>query len=319
MEPGAYAKYKSNTSINVMYDLVIEDNVVRFKSLKCYLELCWKVLEVEDSHAKILFDITCYNISSLKVKEFVFKGSNLAYYRSKDINVSIPCLSRSAIIMLDLTNRSIFYNSKYIGEWFWFIRLEEAKSKKIILVNETYPIGNEEFNTEEKPMLGIYGEGIISPPEKNFAIDLGFIKLPSTRLAVLNAPFIPSPYAGQGLHMLAARLRIYYDLISGIIVKIDLWYVDPKAPKGITPGCYRDSLLLKALNVLGFSSITKLKDQEVIPASIILFDTNIPLERPIFGSEVKKADEHLLFLSIISILLVIFVLCLVLKLRARVA
>ncbi|MCD6488381.1 MAG: hypothetical protein J7K21_04065, partial [Desulfurococcales archaeon] len=105
-------------------------------------------------------------------------------------------------------------------------------------------------------------------------IILGNISLPSSRIAVALTFF-----GGEST-------PIYYDMVTGILVRVDLW-------KNRYTLIYSDSILEKIFRINYLSStIHRTNDKfsgteppfKAIPVSIVLVDSNIPFTRPVFGA-----------------------------------
>jgi len=280
----SYAKYVSNYTVNALYDC--SSNLNYGKTLRGDVIIYWKIIDANETHFKVFFNITFYNISY--AKEFMYINGK---YRYKKLDINR--LVRTCTLTVRLKDRLIYYDGKCIGEWAWFIHTWEIGNISITLAKGFKPY---ESNIPKETFIS---QGTVIPLSRlnitNFNINLDYIVLPASRLAVLAFPLGksgPSPIIG---------CKIYYDMITGVIVRIDLWDITFGR---ITPGIYTDNLLYHVLNITEIDgAITKKIDKKVIymPISLILVETNIPLERPIFG-EMKKQQPNKLYLLLPVIL-----------------
>ena len=310
LKPGAYAKYKSNSTVIIVYDC--DEERLLYKSAEGIIEIYWKVIELNKTHAKIFFNLTLYNITSAKVT--YFKETNIGV-KIIEKRVSLDKLERTCTLLVDLNDRKIYLNEEYIGEWIWFIYRREIGRKNITFIkNYRYPLAS--FLIRGKGVNRTFTiKGIVRPEKERYTLDLGFRVLPSSRIATY------FPYrTSKILKLSPLSSKLYYDIITGLLIRVDLYYKYLyKGRIELESGSFVDSIMYRVFNIVRLLSNSEIIEGRriVFPVSLNLVDTNIPFERPVFGAEAKKTNGHVLFLFIALTLLMIIVLYVILKWKYR--
>lgn len=310
LKPGTYAKYRSNSTVVVVYDC--DEERLTYRSAEGIIEIYWKVMELNETHAKIFFNLTLYNITSAKVT--CFKETSIGT-KIIEKEISLDKLERTCILLINLNSRRTYINGKYIGEWIWFIHRHEIERKNITFIeNYRYPLAS--FLIRGKGINKTFTiKGIVRPEKESYTLNLEFGTLPSSRIATY------FPYCNfKILRLGPLSSKLYYDMITGLLIKVDLYYkYIYKGKIKLESGNFVDSIMYRVFGIVRLLSSSEIIEgrRVVFPVSLDLVDTNIPFERPVFGSEAKKTNEHVLFLLIALTLLMALILYAVLKWKYR--
>jgi len=280
---GVYAIYESTGPVILFLNLTREDNTITLVNVIAYIKLSWSIIDIQGGKAFIRFNVTLYNISKAERWHLSEKLGMLKGMRATSISLPDP-YTMSRIITINLHNRTVYYEGRYIGEWHWFLHREEFKNTTLHLIKGFYlglianPPPLEVYERTEGiayvyPLKNIVMAGWLKRALGNYSFPksisvLDNMTLPDSRLAVALAFFHDT------------CTPIYYDMITGIIVRIDLW-------RDMEHLHYADSILEKVFGINEFwcrSQPSKEFPPRPMHVYIKLVDTNIPLSRPTFGA-----------------------------------
>jgi len=283
LSKGAYAIYESTGPVILFLNLTRENNAITLSNIIAHIRLAWSIIDIKEEELILRFNITLYNISKAEKWNLLEEPSGLKMMSAKNISLPDP-YTMSKTITVNMHNRTVYYKGRYIGEWHWFLHRDEFKNTTLHLVRGFYLglIAN-------PPPLEVYErtEGIAYVyPLKNIVMagwlkrTLGNYSFPKS-ISVLDNVALPDSRLAVALAFFHGTCTpIYYDMITGIIVRIDLW-------RGMEHLHYADNILEKVFGINEFwcrSQPSKEFPPRPMHVYIKLVDTNIPLSRPTFGA-----------------------------------
>jgi len=322
LNEGKYAVYESTGPVILFLNLSRRGDVIKLINVVSHIKLSWRILELRGDRAVVRFEAVLYNIS--KAERWFLKVGVGGMIQERS-NTTLPDPYRiSKTLILDLRNDSVLYNGKYVGAWSWFLPRDSFfKNTTLHLVKGFYVgiIANPPPMKAYERFTGVtyvYRVAELVKEGGNNPLIKGYV-LPKS-IKVLNNVELPQSRLGLALEYVDPKpTPIYYDLVTDIVVRIDLWADNQNL-------FYTDNVLGRVVRINSLWSPSQhVKELPPPPMHvyIVLRDTNIPLGRPVFGATgpmnfSRGLDSGVLILAtVVSVLSLALAYLYVRKLRNR--
>ncbi len=257
IKEGIYARYRST---GFMVTKIVPRNSSKYYWILVlsYIELTWTIIDLNNTHAKILFNLTLVNISKalgLIVKPppdlFDIRMYNVTEIPEefKPINLNDPT-TFTANLIVDLRDMSTYHEGRFIGKWIFFlpstmimngtIELNTRLTNKTIeeavkqLEGSTkgsrhYIIGKGKFNVpteviEEyiRSLKSILNTKVMPLDEWIKFINEGKGKFPPLKYAIRSlVPNLVKTMNLHGLTLTTTRLSVGFNLWYGFLLAYD--------------------------------------------------------------------------------------------------
>lgn len=295
LREGAYAALSTNYSVHVLMNFSYQNNLMSYISLLAMVNISWVIEEIRGNNITVLFKVVLYNFSRNPIRDVVeIQGRGLKLVHTKNISLPDPYITSKKLV-INLVNRSVYCDGKFVGEWHYFLSREDFERNSKIRIIKGYYV---EFIARPPPSLEeyerIYGtfEAYTLHDYLESDIHRHLKKLggptPLTNFTVLSNITISLSRLGV-LHHHVRDYFLYYDIVSGLLLGFILRESE-----------YSDSILNNVFGINQFLALPKPKTlpPRPIPTSLKLVDTNIPLTRPVFGAIQPLEPKINLFLII---------------------
>ena len=270
------------------------------------------------------------------------KASNIMMNVTR-IHYNITSLTLSRNITVNLDNMKAYYNGEYVGQFLFAIPLKviaENKPLTLYTVTSDFKKWNLKYKIEEGELekyvyVAMANLGLLQELGENASFKIGSTILGSSRLlrtcseveAGVRNPWLKRMYYEENKTLISYVYhpvipKMYYDTLSGILVAIALEepVSEDYIPEEVHSWTLESDLLYNLFNITYISFTTEFESPEYVVdgfyrVEIRLVDTNIPLEKPVFGKVEGYGEEY----SLLKVLLfsLAFVLALVIVLFRR--
>ena len=255
-------------------------------------------------------------------------------------NMSSLTLSRN--ITVSLNNMRAYYNGKPIGTFFFIASPKVISENKPLTLytiitdfkewNLTYEV--EEGELEKYVYNAIADLKLLQELGENASFKIGFTILSSSRLLRTETSNVRDPWLKRIYYEENKTLvnyvydpgipKVYYDTLSGILVAIALespvsdYYEDGET----FSSTFESDLLYNLFNITYIATSGEVESPKYIVdgfyrLEIKLVDTNIPLEKPVFGEVKGYSGEYSLFKVLLLSLFIVLALIIILFRRFR--
>lgn len=315
----------------------------------------WSILDVQNNLALINFIITLNNIKresselcfpyTLENPEPSFMyppipGSRVSGVKITQIYYNTSSLTLSRNVIVDLNNMRTYYHGKFAGTFFFIVPPKVIAEKSPLILyaittdfkkwNLTYEI--EEGEVEKYVYVAIADLKPLQELGENTSFKVSSTVLSCSRLLRTEGstgnPWVKRMYYEENRTLINYVYdpdipKMYYDTLSGILVAIAL---EEPLPNYETEETYsvvfKSDLLYGLFNITYISLSGEIESPKYIVngfyrLEIKLVDTNIPLEKPVFGKVKGYSRDYFLLKTLLIFLIAVSALIIILSKRAK--
>jgi len=264
-----------------------------------------------------------------------------AFINIRKLEANNTSLSMAKNITVHLNTMRTYYKGKYVGNFLWLLNpriIVENKPMVLYEVITNFKAWNITYEERSKTIyksiyVALARLELLKNLNENVTYKVGSIILDSSRLIRTSLRKIHDPYF-KGIYYRQNKTKIdyvfdpdvpkiYYDSLSGVLVAIALEEPIPGSePQDLCfSNTFVSDILYNLFNITYISWTYKgehaIKVNGLYRMNIKLIDTNIPLEKPVFGKVEGYGKEYSLFKVLLFSLALVLALVIVLFRRFR--